>query len=48
MRKKIKEDIKRILHDDYIYFGGKLTSLLIVMLCFLLIACFIIGVIIFR
>ena len=48
MKKKLKEDIKKILHDDYIYFDGKLTSLLIVMLCFLLIACFIIAFIIFR
>lgn len=48
MKKKIKEDIKKILHDDYVYFDGKLISLLIAMLCFLLIACFIIGIVIFR
>ena len=48
MKKKIKNEIRKILYDDYIYFDGKLTSLLIALLCFLVIACFIIGFIIFK
>ena len=48
MKKKIKNEIKKILHDDYIYFDGKLTSLLIALLCFLIIVCFILGFIIFK
>lgn len=48
LKKKIKNEIKKIFHDDYIYFDGKLTSLVIAMLCFLVIMCFIIGFIIFK
>ena len=48
MKKKIKSEIKKIFHDDYIYFGGKLTSLVIAMLCFLVIICFIVGFIVFK
>ena len=48
MKKKIKSEIKKIFHDDYVYFDGKLTSLVIVMLCFLVIMCFIVGFIIFK
>ena len=46
--KRLKRIIKEFMTYDRIYYNGKLSSLIIVILSFLTIVCFILGFIIFN
>lgn len=46
--KRLKRMIKELMTYDRIYYEGKITSLLIVILSFLAIGCFILGFIVFK
>lgn len=46
--KRLKRIIKELMTYDRVYYDGKLSSLIIVILSFLAIGCFILGFIIFN
>ena len=46
--KRLKRIIKEFMTYDRVYYDGKLSSLIIVILSFLTIGCFILGFIIFK
>ena len=46
--KRLKRMIRELMTYDRIYYDGKITSLLIVILSFLAIGCFILGFIVFK
>ncbi len=46
--KRLKRIIKEFMTYDRVYYDGKLSSLIIVILSFLTIGCFILGFIIFN
>lgn len=46
--KRLKRMLKELMTYDRVYYDGKISSLLIVILSFLAIGCFILGFIVFK
>ena len=46
--KRLKRVMKEFMSYDRVYYDGKLSSLIIVILSFLTIGCFILGFIVFK